>query len=112
MSRLGVPASTCQHGAVTMKKAWLIPLGLFLALGCDAADEIEAEIDCQSVCDRYAECLDSDYDVSACQSSCEDSVDTGDLSQSDLDDCENCIEDRSCANATFACATECVGIVP
>lgn len=95
-----------------MKKAWLIPLGVFIALGCDAADEIEAEIDCQSVCDRYAECLDADYDVSACQDRCEDDVDTGDLSQGDLDDCENCIEERSCANATFACATECGSIVP
>ena len=95
-----------------MNKYWLIPVGLFLAYGCDAADQIEAEIDCQSVCDRYAECLDADYDVSACQNDCENSVDSGDLSQSDLDDCENCIEDRSCSGATFACATECIGIVP
>jgi hypothetical protein len=95
-----------------MKKAWLIPLGIFLSVGCAAADKVEAKIDCHSVCDRYSECLDADYDVSACQSSCEDSIDSGDLSQSDLDDCDNCIDDRSCANATFACATECVGIVP
>ncbi len=99
-----------------MKKAWLIPFGLFLAtglaMGCDAADEIEAEIDCQSVCDRYAECLDEGYDVSACQNDCENDVDSGELAQSDLDDCENCIEDRSCSGATFACATECIGIVP
>ena len=95
-----------------MKKIWLIPFGVLFALGCDAADAIEAKIDCQSVCDRYAECLDSSYDVSACQDRCEDDVDSGDLAQSDLDECENCIDDRSCAGATFACATECVGIVP
>ncbi len=95
-----------------MKKIWLIPVALFLAYGCDAADEIEAEIDCRSVCNRYSECFDEDYDVDACQDSCEDSIDTGDLSQSDLDDCDNCIDDRSCADATFACATDCVSIVP
>ena len=29
-----------------------------------------------------------------------------------IDDCQECVDDRSCANATFACATQCVGIVP
>lgn len=95
-----------------MKKAWLIPVGLVLALGCDAADDIEATIDCRSVCDRYAECIDTDYDVSACRDDCENSIDSGDLSQTDLDQCDNCIEDRSCSGATFACATECLSIVP
>jgi hypothetical protein len=96
----------------TMKKIWLIPLGVFLAIGCDAADEIEAEIDCRSVCDRYSECFDGDYDVSGCQNDCENAVDSGDLQQSDLDECDNCIEDRSCADATFSCAVECSSIVP
>ena len=95
-----------------MKKAWLIPVALFLAFGCDAADEIEAEIDCRSVCDRYSECFDGDYDVSACQNDCENSIDSGELEQSDLDECDSCIEDRSCADATFSCATECLSIVP
>jgi hypothetical protein len=95
-----------------MKKAWLIPVGLFLALGCDAADEIEAEIDCRSVCDRYSECFDADYDVSACQNECENSIDNWSLSQGDLDECDGCIGDRSCADATFSCTTECLSIVP
>ncbi|HWO10499.1 MAG TPA: hypothetical protein VNN80_13500 [Polyangiaceae bacterium] len=95
-----------------MKKAWLIPVCVFLAFGCDAADQIEAEIDCHSVCDRYAECFDANHDVSACQNDCENSIDSGDLAQSDLDECDNCIGDRSCASATFSCATECLGIVP
>jgi len=95
-----------------MKKAWLIPVGLFLAFGCDAADQIEAEIDCHSVCDRYSECFDADYDVSACQNDCENGVDNGELAQSDLDECDACIADRSCADATFSCATECLSIVP
>jgi hypothetical protein len=95
-----------------MNKVWLIPLGLFLAYGCDAADDIEATIDCDSVCSRYSECFDRNYDVSACRNRCEDSIDTGDLAQSNLDDCENCIDDRSCADATFSCATECISIVP
>jgi hypothetical protein len=95
-----------------MKKIWLIPVALFLAYGCDAADDIEAEIDCRSVCNRYSECFDEGYDVGACQDRCEDSIDTGDLSQEDLDECDNCIDDRSCADATFSCATQCLSVVP
>lgn len=95
-----------------MKKAWLIPVALFVAFGCDAADEIEAEIDCRSVCNRYAECFDEGFDVSACQNDCENGIDSGDLQQSDLDECDTCIEDQSCAEATFSCATECLSIVP
>jgi hypothetical protein len=95
-----------------MNKVWLIPLGLFLAYGCDAADAIEAKIDCHSVCTRYSDCFNADYDVSACQTDCENGVDSGDIDQSNLDDCENCIDDRSCADATFSCATDCISIVP
>ena len=95
-----------------MKKIWLIPVALLLAHGCDADDEIEAEIDCNGICQRYADCFDDDYDVSACQDRCEDDVDQGEISLAEVDQCENCIDDRSCAEGTLNCATECVGIVP
>jgi hypothetical protein len=95
-----------------MNKLMLIPVALVLAFACDAADEIEAEIDCQSICDRYAECFDDDYDVTACQDRCEDNIDSGEIEQNDVDECSDCIEDRSCTGATFACATECLSVVP
>lgn len=95
-----------------MNKIVLIPLGLLLAFGCGTADELEAEIDCQSICDRYSECFDADYDVSACQERCEDNVDTGDIEQEDVDECSDCIDDRSCTGATFACTTQCASVVP
>ena len=95
-----------------MNKLWLIPVALLLAYGCDVDDEIEAEIDCNGICQRYADCFDDDYDVSACQDRCEDDVDQGEISLAEVDQCENCIDDRSCAEGTLSCATECVGIVP
>jgi hypothetical protein len=96
-----------------MKRILLaLPLCLMFGVHCDAADEIEAEIDCQDVCQRYADCFDDDYDVSACQDRCEDRIDTGDLTQAEVDSCDNCIDDRSCAGGTLNCATECLDIVP
>jgi hypothetical protein len=95
-----------------MRSLFAISLVFALAAGCSAKDDIEQEIDCHSICDRYSECFDADYDVSACQDSCEDSVDADPSYMDKVDACENCIDDRSCTNATFACATECAGIVP
>jgi hypothetical protein len=95
-----------------MKRLFMIPVAFILAFGCDAKDEIEAEIDCRSICQRYSDCFDDDYDVSACQDRCEDDIDQGELEQSDVDECDNCIDEASCAGDALSCATQCVGIVP
>jgi hypothetical protein len=81
-------------------------------VACSSAKEIENEIDCQGICQRYSDCFDSSYDVSGCQDRCENSVDRGDLTFEKVDSCNDCIDDRSCAGGTLNCATECVGIVP
>ena len=36
----------------------------FAAIGCGEAEE---EIDCYKICKKYDDCIDSSYDVSACQ---------------------------------------------
>lgn len=97
-----------------MKKLRLLalPLAVLMAASCDLTDEVEAEIDCHGICQRYADCFDEDYDVSACQDRCEDDVDRGELTQAEVDTCDDCIDDRSCAEGTLNCATECLDIVP
>jgi hypothetical protein len=95
-----------------MKRLCMIPVALMLAFGCSVKDDIEAEIDCHSICQRYSDCFDGDYDVSGCTDSCQNKIDSGDLQQSDVDDCDNCIDERSCASAGFSCATECLSVVP
>jgi hypothetical protein len=100
-----------------MKKPTRLALALsFCAVAaffaCGAEKEIENEIDCQSICQRYSDCFDSSYDVSACQDRCENDVDRGELTFEEVDACDDCIDDRSCASGTLNCATECVGIVP
>lgn len=102
-----------------MPKSARFALALTFAAGCalsfsacNADEEIENEIDCQAICQRYSDCFDGDYDVSGCQDRCENDVDSGELTFNEVDACSDCIDDRSCASGTLSCATECVGIVP
>jgi hypothetical protein len=93
-----------------MRRLQVTFLGLFLgafAVGFVGCGEAEQAFDCQSVCSRYQSCFNKDYDVSGCRDRCRNRV-----SRDAADACESCINDKSCASATFSCATECVGIVP
>ncbi len=85
---------------------------MMLALSCSAKDEADRLTDCQQICDKYASCYDKSYDVSACRSHCDDSAKNDKDFDNKVDNCENCLDGKSCTDATFSCATECVGIVP
>lgn len=85
---------------------------LALATSCAAADEVESRVDCDTICDKYADCYDSDYDTEACASDCEAEYDADPDYIEKIDDCEACIDDKSCSESTFSCVDECVGIVP
>lgn len=95
-----------------MKSLFAIGLGFLLIGGCSADDEIKQEIDCFSICQRYSECFDEDYDVSACQDRCEDEADQDPTFADDIEACDRCIDDESCAGGLLSCTTECAGIVP
>lgn len=82
------------------------------AIGFASCDEADRAFDCQSVCSRYQDCFNSDYDVGACRDRCRDKAAADKEFERKADACETCIDDRSCSSATFSCATECVGIVP
>ncbi len=101
-----------------MKNCLKLGLSLVLALapvaflGCSTVDDIGNSIDCHQVCKRYADCFKSDYDVDGCTDKCENSVDNDTERERKLKACDSCIDDRSCTDATFNCADECIGIVP
>ena len=102
-----------------MNKCLKLGLGLALTLapltlwGCgDTVDEITNTIDCHQVCQRYADCFKSDYDVDGCTDKCENNADDDGERQRKLKMCDSCIDDRSCTDATFNCADDCLGIVP
>jgi hypothetical protein len=97
------------------KYSFGLALGLFVtaAVGCsDAVDDVTNKIDCHQVCERYADCFNSDYDVDGCSDKCESRAGSDDDRQRALRACDDCIDDRSCTSATFNCADECAGIVP
>jgi hypothetical protein len=87
---------------------------LFLAqtlLSCSAVDKVENKITCSQVCSRYKECFDSDYDVNDCSSSCEQETNADEDKDRRLESCDSCIDDRSCSEAVFHCADDCVGVI-
>lgn len=73
---------------------------------------VDNAFDCQSVCDRYQTCFDSDYDVGACAARCRDASDDDNDYEREADVCNACIDERSCGSATFNCAGSCGSIVP
>lgn len=79
--------------------------------GCGADNPVEQAIDCRSVCDRYQSCFDADYDTAACRSRCDRVVEERNRSYA-ADECDTCMDDRSCAGAVFSCSTPCAGIIP
>jgi hypothetical protein len=96
-----------------MKKlgfASLFSLFVAFAATAPACTEAENAYNCDKICDRYKDCFDAQYDADACQSSCEDKADDSGFAEK-ASDCESCIDDKSCTGS-FACADECVGIVP
>lgn len=86
-----------------------VALGALLLpfVGCDT---IEVLVDCQAICDKYADCFDPDASVSECRDRCEENADDEDYAAS-VDDCEACIDDKTCAASAVECATDCAGIV-
>jgi hypothetical protein len=81
-------------------------VSLFAVPACDEADEA---FDCANVCDKYDECV-GDVDTDQCIDSCTDWADENENNADRLDDCEECVEDRSCVESAFGCVAECAFI--
>lgn len=88
-------------------------LGLaFVGLTAIGCDQIDREVDCHKICDRYSECFDKDFDVSACQKRCSNRAEEDNNFADNVDSCDNCIGKASCVEGAFKCASECKDIVP
>jgi len=86
-------------------------LSTTFAIGITGCDTVDRKFDCTQICERYSDCFDKDHDTAACVDRCETNADNSDDFDKKADDCENCLDDRSCSGS-FACADECIGIVP
>ena len=77
-----------------------------------ACNPVEVAIDCHAICGRYQSCFDKDYDLGKCEESCRShAVNDADYRHK-AETCSTCIDDRSCASATFKCAVPCASVVP
>lgn len=79
--------------------------------GC-SDNAVDRAYDCDQICDTYKACADANYDDGACASRCRDEAADSEAYEDKADECQACIDDRSCVGAAFGCATECAGIVP
>jgi hypothetical protein len=74
-------------------------------------EEASEAIDCNSICDRFKDCFDKDYDTDNCESNCRKRAD--DPNHTDQEEkCSTCVDKASCGGAVFSCADDCAGIVP
>jgi len=94
---------------VVMLLGFAVFVGLSTSNGCGTADNI---FDCQAVCSRYRDCIKSDYDVGMCRDRCRSRSETDSSVRAAADECQACIDEKSCASATFSCTTSCGSIVP
>ena len=86
----------------------LIGALMLSSAGCNAIDNLA---DCQNICQRYHDCYDSAYDVGACRERCRSNSNNANFA-SNVNNCDACIGNRTCAGATFACAGQCASVVP
>ena len=79
---------------------------LALAVGCDGP-----AYDCHTICERYRDCVDGDYDVAECSDRCTDDAERDEDVAERADDCQECLDEKTCGESV-SCVDECVGIVP
>lgn len=90
------------------------PASIFLllgALGSVGCGEVERTYDCARICDGYADCIDDSVDRVDCTDRCEDQGQEDPDFAKQASDCEACIDDESCTDATVECATECAWVI-
>lgn len=85
-----------------------ICVGALAAVGCG---EAERTYDCANICDTYSDCIDDGIDKSDCVDRCEDKGQADPDFAEQADECEKCIDDKSCTEASVECATKCAGVV-
>ena len=92
--------------------ASLVSLCFVSALASTGCKSVERIYDCQQICTKYRDCANANYDVGACADQCRENAAASKAFEDKADDCQACIDDRSCVGAVFNCADECIGIVP
>lgn len=99
------------------KKAAVLFLGAALAgiiafMGAGGCDSTQNAWNCSDLCNRYQDCFDQNYDVSACSSRCQNLANNNQIVDERANACQNCMNQNSCNMATTFNCPDCAGIVP
>jgi hypothetical protein len=81
--------------------------------GCseDPVTTLDRSSDCADICKTYKSCIGTDsYSESDCADRCTNMKSTDKTKR--IDECQDCISDKSCVSSVFQCTDECAGIVP
>jgi hypothetical protein len=99
---------------VRQGRRWLVALALGFGLGA-AGGVLPAchsdAADCSSVCSRYRDCVDPNFDVGACESKCASKAGKDRDFDDRLTHCESCTQGRTCSETVASCIPACVGVV-
>jgi hypothetical protein len=81
---------------------------LSFAVSCE---EIEEYSWCKTICHKLRECSDNELGIDACADRCQDAVDDGSASETDVEDCSGCVDDHSCRELSGDCRV-CDDVLP
>ena len=80
------------------------------ACGDDGVESLSNTEACEDICDKYETCI-TDIDKTECIDQCQDRADASESVEAEVEACEGCIDDTSCAEATAGCSVDCA-LVP
>ena len=92
------------------QKSLLLGAVLCFPLACgddgnEVEDEIEGTVDCTAICTRYESCVE-EVNETECIDECEDIADATEAGEQRAKDCEDCLDGKSCTEAT-SCWADC-----
>jgi hypothetical protein len=85
--------------------------GCLLGTALDAIDDLDTASDCNTICNRYQDCVQEHRSLTDCVESCERSSRKDDRFMERVDDCASCIDANAC-DITTKCEDECAGVMP
>lgn len=82
-----------------------------MGAGCakDPIHQIDMQVDCENICNRYRDCYDASYNTSGCQDRCHAMVNHDPNS---ANACDSCLDAHTCTTTPFSCGVQCQGILP
>ncbi|EYF02601.1 Hypothetical protein CAP_6712 [Chondromyces apiculatus DSM 436] len=90
----------------TMMGFALLSMSIFAGLFAGGCDDVDELVNCQEICQNYADCVDSEYDVEGCRNECETKSDNDKDYASDANVCEACLDGKACAEQ-IECFDDC-----